>query len=67
MSEKAYNVLFICTGNSARPILSEGLMNHQGKGRFQAYSAGSHPTGIVYPRALATLRRYGHIGHIGQS
>ncbi|MHA7682562.1 arsenate reductase/protein-tyrosine-phosphatase family protein [Cupriavidus sp. PET2-C1] len=49
MSEKTYNVLFICTGNSARSILSEGLMNHLGKGRFQAYPAGSHISGKADP------------------
>ena len=55
MSEKVYNVLFICTGNSARSILTEGLMDHLGAGRFKAWSAGSHPNGTVNPFALQTL------------
>ncbi|GAA0523179.1 hypothetical protein GCM10009097_45870 [Pigmentiphaga daeguensis] len=57
MENKAYNVLFICTGNSARSILAEGLLNGLGKGRFRAYSAGSHPKGEVHPQALVTLER----------
>jgi len=55
MDDKVYQVLFVCTGNSARSILAEGLMNELGRGRFVAYSAGSHPKGEVHPLALKTL------------
>ena len=56
MDDKIYNVLFICTGNSARSILAEGLMNSLGKGRYRAFSAGSQPSGTVNSLALAELK-----------
>lgn len=57
MSDKIYNVLFLCTGNSARSILGEALLNRDGAGRFRAYSAGSFPKGEPHPMALEILEQ----------
>ncbi|SFZ76980.1 arsenate reductase ArsC [Chitinimonas taiwanensis] len=60
MSDKVFNVLFLCTANSARSVMSEGLLNVLGKGRFRAFSAGSYPSGRVNPHAIALLDGIGY-------
>lgn len=55
MAARVYNVLFICTGNRARSIIAEAVLNHRGRGKFRAFSAGSHPRGEVHPLVLKLL------------
>ncbi len=60
MSDAVYNVLFLCTGNTARSVLAEGILRKDGAGKFRSFSAGSQPKGVVNPFALKTLEAYGY-------
>jgi arsenate reductase len=60
MTDTPYNVLFLCTGNSARSIIAEAILNREGRGKFRAFSAGSHPKGAVNPHTIRLLQRLNH-------
>ena len=60
MPDRIYNVLFICTGNSARSIMAEAMLRHLGRGRFRAFSAGTHPRAVVHPLTLQVLSEHNY-------